>query len=707
MHRKYSYTLFLLPFIFFLQTSLIAQQNKTENIIEKQPTIERINLLNDLAWECTKDSTSLPISLTYAYDANQKSKKIKYKEGLATSYYRLGHIYFLRKDLNKAELNLIKSLNIERKIKNQDNIAKVTDLLGSTYRKLGYTTKALHNYNEAIEIYQVQKDSPKIASIYNKMGLLFKNEHQYTKAIKYYAKENKIRISLQKPKKTITTYINLGYCYNKSSKYNSALYELEKGKQLAQKHQDSSQLATILLNMGQSYQELKKLDTALSYYKKSFYLKEQLKLNKTEILLNNIGAIYQDQKDYSNAIKFYKKSIDYSNKINDSKTLSLSYYNIGNVFLKTQQYTKALDYHQKALKIATKQQNIHLKLQILMSIAEDYEQLGDFKKSSKYNEQHIVLRDSIDIDLLTKIDDETLELKKDVFDKNIEIQTAKEQQDKLKLHQSKLKLYGTIAFSIAIGILFFAILWNYRLKKSTIIERQENQLKKAELEELLKKQELKSIHAMIDGQEQERKRIAQDLHDRLGSMLSMVKIHYKAVEDNLDKLKIEAKEQYDRANILLDEACVAVREISHNMISGVLTKFGLIAALNELKSGLESTNTLQVELIDHGFDNRIDNHIEINIYRIIQELISNTIKHANATEISIQLLKRDNALQIMIEDDGVGFDTEVINHYAGIGLKGILSRVQNLHGTIDFDSKIEHGTTVTIDIPLQYNTNNL
>ncbi|MDY8136080.1 sensor histidine kinase [Aquimarina sp. 2201CG5-10] len=209
-----------------------------------------------------------------------------------------------------------------------------------------------------------------------------------------------------------------------------------------------------------------------------------------------------------------------------------------------------------------------------------------------------------------------------------------------------------------------------------------------------------SIRAMIEGQEDERKRIASDLHDRLGSMLSMVKLHYQSVEKNIEHLNISNQRQYSKANLLLDKACAEVRNIAHNMVSGTLTKFGLIAALDDLKDSLEDNNTVNIDLIVHGFKNRLEQKNEINIYRIIQELISNVLKHANASEIVIQLIFNQNGLNLIVEDNGNGFEVNNISKDGGMGLKNVLSRVDEIKGELNIDSSLDKGTTVTIDIPL-------
>lgn len=205
---------------------------------------------------------------------------------------------------------------------------------------------------------------------------------------------------------------------------------------------------------------------------------------------------------------------------------------------------------------------------------------------------------------------------------------------------------------------------------------------------------------MVEGQESERHRIARDLHDRLGATLSIVKMHFKSVEESIEVLKEKNVKQYKEANDLLDEACDQVRQIAHDMASGVLIKFGLVAALEALKETVETAGQLKMNLIDIGLEERLSYEYEINIYRILQELLTNTLKHAQATEMNLQLFRKDNSLSIVVEDDGAGFDPEKSVEFKGMGLKNIESRVYKFDGEISIDSGKGAGTTVTIDLPL-------
>lgn len=692
----------LLPlFILYFQLS-IGQYSKVVDSLRQQLTTQkgkdRVDTLNELAWGLRKINDSLAID--HANQAIELSNLLDYRLGLATGFTRLGTIHLNNNNFEKAEEKLLQALLIEKQENNKSGICRAYTQLGKLYKIQQDYDKALLYYQKSLETRLEQNDSNKIALLYNNIARLYQNTKGYDKAIEYYNKSISIREINNDKSKLIISYNNLGSFYNTLRRYNSAFIELNKGKKLALQLKDSIQLSSIFLNMGHSFAGLKNSDSAIFYYRNSLSIKEKLGLKHKEVLYNGFGNISKRQGDFEKAIEYFQKSIDNANSNKNFEKLAFPYYGIGNVYFEQQQYQKALSNLHKAENLLKQYKNNDLLLRVLMSLAETYEHLKDYENASKYNEGHIVLRDSIDFDKILLIDLDLAQEKEKVL-------TSKNKLIENENQKRAIQFYSLIVGSVLLTVLFFMLFRSYRLKKRAVIAQQNERIKQVEIEELLKKQELKSIHAMIDGQEKERKRIAQDLHDRLGSLLSVVKMHYQSVEEQLDAIKIESKEQYHKANQLLDEACVAVREISQNIVSGVLTKFGMIAALRELVENIETTNQLDIELIDFGFDDRVDNTIEIHIYRIIQELISNILKHAKATEVSIQLIKKEETIDITVIDNGIGFDNNHTANYAGMGLKGVLSRVSALDGHVEFDSGRGNGTTVTITIPLPNQINSL
>jgi len=255
---------------------------------------------------------------------------------------------------------------------------------------------------------------------------------------------------------------------------------------------------------------------------------------------------------------------------------------------------------------------------------------------------------------------------------------------------------------ILIIITFFVLLRAISQKKKLQLSEKTKLLAEKEKQQVLDNQEKEFNYARLEGQDKERDRIAKDLHDRLGSILSMVKLHYQSVEDELEELKLGASNHYKEANLLLDQACGEVRKIAYDINSGKIAQFGLIAAIDDLVKTLEEKSAIRISFIHSGIDNPLANEMEISLFRIIQELISNILKHAYASEVAIQFIYEDDVYSLTIEDDGYGFDLKEKKN-PGMGLENVAARVEQLSGKLSIESDLGKGTFVSIHIPTKQN----
>ena len=224
--------------------------------------------------------------------------------------------------------------------------------------------------------------------------------------------------------------------------------------------------------------------------------------------------------------------------------------------------------------------------------------------------------------------------------------------------------------------------------------RQETKLRDA----IIKQQDL-STKAVLEAEENERKRIAQELHDGVGQMMSAAKMNLSAFESDL-QLKDEAqKTAYEKIVSLVDESCKEVRSVSHQMMPNALLKKGLANAIREFIDKIDS-RVLKVDLFSEGLNERIDSNAETVLYRVIQECVNNVIKHSGANHLDISLIKDVDGISVTIEDNGKGFDVAQKTNVEGIGLKNMRTRIEYLKGTIEFDSTPEKGTLVAINVPV-------
>jgi signal transduction histidine kinase len=253
-------------------------------------------------------------------------------------------------------------------------------------------------------------------------------------------------------------------------------------------------------------------------------------------------------------------------------------------------------------------------------------------------------------------------------------------------------LIGIMAALIAISVLIY----RSAMQKRKLAEQQ-RLIGEQRLQHVLKEQELKLMNAMLEGQERERKRVAQDLHDGLGSMLSATKLRLVSLVPKDDAAGSTELEGHDKAVAMLDAAVQEVRRISHDMMAGGLERSGLAHALQDLCAAVRVPG-LMVDLVVHGLEKRVPGQVELAVYRMVQELLGNAMKHSEATRIEVQVVRQDNTLNVIVDDDGVGFDPTSAE--GGLGLGGLVRRAEALGGTVHIDSRPGRGTSVSIDLPL-------
>jgi signal transduction histidine kinase len=278
-------------------------------------------------------------------------------------------------------------------------------------------------------------------------------------------------------------------------------------------------------------------------------------------------------------------------------------------------------------------------------------------------------------------------------------QTAEKEKNLLLSETKSQKRLSTIYLITAAAIallLLSGLLYNNQRKKKLLAQK-ERELEKQRADAVLKNQELATIDAMISGQEKERKKLAEELHDHLGSSLTTVKLYFDNLKTNVkDKQGLEV---YYRTEKILDDTYETIRSMSHTRNNGVLASKGLIPSVESLAHKITSSGKLQVNVIHHGLDKKLESSLELIIFRTVQELLSNVVKHAKATECIVNLTSYEDNLNIMVEDNGIGFNATHLPENDGMGLHSIEKRIENLEGSFEIDSHLGRGTTINIDIP--------
>jgi signal transduction histidine kinase len=228
--------------------------------------------------------------------------------------------------------------------------------------------------------------------------------------------------------------------------------------------------------------------------------------------------------------------------------------------------------------------------------------------------------------------------------------------------------------------------------------KQKQKLQQQRINELETEKQLEAAEAVVKGEEQERTRLAKDLHDGLGGMLSGIKYSFTTMKGNL-VMTPENHQAFERSMDMLDSSIREMRRVAHNMMPEALIRFGLNTALNDFCNDINQSGALKVIYQSIGIEGmEIDQTTSITLYRVVQELINNTMKHAGANSAIVQLTKSNGQLSLTVEDDGKGFDTSLLKMNKGIGWINIQNRVDFLKGKLDIRSKEGEGTSVQIEL---------
>lgn len=580
---------------------------------------------------------------------------------------------------------------IDRAKSKGDQLA-TADLLqkkGTFLKNIGDFQNSLEAHSQSLDLLSQLGDSLKIANSLTDIGITYWRSGDGESALEHYIKSISISRRLNNAAGLARTHIALGNYFAEEEQFEKALENYrDAGKYL---NNEQVQLkALIFKNSGNIYAthafKRLNLDSALLLYEasKEMYLKIGDSINIAGLYLNE-GLIFEQRKNYEQALVQYKAALEVQSRLGLKRDMIETHNNIGNVYVRLGLYPAAKDAYNSAYETLLFVSDSHRLHHVLGNLAMVSAKLNDYGAAYRF----LNLADSIgkiiyDSTSIEKVKE--LETKYDTEKKQAEIRLRTSQRDAVMI---------VLIIAIALTIVIIVI-YSQRQRVTFKLREKEKALMDGKIDELLREQEITSLRAYLSGQDEERKRLAEDLHDRLGSTLSATKLYFASARNHANADDSGLK----KANELLDVAVQEVREISHNLLSGTIAKLGLITALQELIETIRQSSGIDIQLIQHGNIGRLESKLEQQLYRIVQEALSNVLKHSEAKEVILQLNKHDEELVLIIEDFGKGFDAKR-QRTEGIGLRNIESRVQSVKGDLIIDSTPGKGTTLTVTIPMQ------
>jgi signal transduction histidine kinase len=585
------------------------------------------------------------------------SRKIKFKWGLSTAY-----ILSLSYYKNRGE--------IERSLNYADSATLVTK---------GDTSENMRTNMGHISINR---------------GNLYYNIGDYENALKDYFQAGKIFRKLHH-KLLATTYSNISNCFMSLSDHKKAIEYSRLAVSTAKTVGDKRLLATCMMNLATAYTNMDNYKAADSLLRVVWPIVAHLQNSKSfHVYYYNkadIAAYYK--KDTLKAIDYYQKSYAYALQNQDVSQQGKALDLIINFQLDLKQKdTKAnID---KLYRLAEENGLDDNRASALDYYSTWYSRLGDYRQAYEYEKRYRTVSDSIQSNEI-KEKASMMEVRFRVANKEQEINQLKATQkiQKLSIRQKNTLNYILIGSLLALLVISILIYRNYKHRQK---------LQQAKINELETEKQLAATEAVLKGEEQERTRLAKDLHDGLGGMLSGIKFSLGNIKENLIMTPDNAH-AFERSIDMLDSSIQEMRRVAHNMMPEILVKYGLDTALKEFCAEMDRGAVLHVNYQSVGMHQAdIPQTTSVTIYRIIQELMNNTIKHANAKNALIQVhhSAQEKLLAITVEDDGNGFDTNLLKHAGGMGWLNIQNRVEFLKGKIDIQSSLGKGTSIMIEITI-------
>lgn len=667
-----------------------------ENILTK-----RIDSLNSLSFKYLR--RDLVKSIQFSKQTDSLSRRYYYQKGLARSL-RSQAYYHYYSDQSLTALQLLQeSEKIEKEIHNIKGLAATYNTKAFVLRKNNFNEDALKLYKKVISFEDSTITKKSRITSYNNIANIYNNTYQYDSAVVYYNRLLRDFVDIEK---------------------------------------DSNLIAIVYTNIANTQSLLKNYSLAKKNYKKALSYCINKKNEQKAKIYNNLGSLDYEYQNYDMALKFYHKSIiGKSNNIRDKLSLGSTYRNIANVYIQKKIYQKAdsyldlakrifyehKDYENLAKVCLTKAEKskrkgnysqskkelekanefidltdrIDLKKQSLKMMAEILNDIGEYKSAYKKYEEYQRLNDSLlNADTFWRVAE--LEKKHQLQIKQKEIALVEKDRDlsEVKVLQKETenkRLLATILLIVIITILLILLVFYlYKLRKSSLQNsKQKEALLHQKIQNLANDQEIKIMNATLEGRSKEKKVISKELHDNVGSLLTAINFHLNAFHLSLFQSSPKMLGLYKKLLGITENVIDEVRHISHRLDNESTLRFNLKNAINDFCTKVEN-DQLKIETSVKGVTSFNNTEVSVFIFRILQELVNNTMKHAQANLLKLTLNREKEYIRIHLRDNGKGISDE---DEKGIGLKNLKKEVIEKKGEFSIETFQDQGTSVYITIP--------
>lgn len=649
-------------------------------------------------------------------------------------------------NITASQLNLQKAIYYSEKTTDQSTKGYVKYCEGWLNLRNNEDAKAVKNFIDALKFYDKAPVTPvlltRMTSVYNQLTGIYSRWDDYELQEKYSKLALEVALKQDNPNLIFAAYMSIGYLYeqkfmqnNKNiytrdlaeKYYTNAINVYYKNKKEMITPTDLSFVAINLANLYLNFYPKTYQDRVTKYAEFAKEIATETNQSDHVAAANGILAdLALQQNDVHTAKNYLLNSLIKVNEnaVPDKNILQSLYLSLSEIEVKEGNYKEALRYHKLYTSMYkeiydNEQAQISKRLEAQFDKERQQQQMIRMQLEAEKKEQQIQLMHSLGIQQKQELENsrlseefqrKQLKLSRLEADKRSQELTITEQNLKLSKLENKNrkdelinyitelnfknKLNKYYIFSIIFFIVLLALLL-YALKQRNKHLKQREELYKLEIEQERQNSKISTLTALLDGQEQERARLARDLHDGLGGLLSGTKIQLTHLNEKIDD---HSKKDMAKSIHQLDSAVDELRRVAHNLMPDLLLKYGLEEALKEYAIRMSSDH-LDIDVQFLSYTNSLDKENQLLVYRIIQELVNNAIKHAQAEQIIIQFVEDNTNYTVTVEDDGKGFDMNNTKLTQSAGLHNIQSRVQFLKGNLNIHSEIDLGTSIEFQFP--------
>ncbi|MGK6341131.1 ATP-binding protein [Chryseobacterium sp. DT-3] len=702
-----------------------ASKNTTEqlNLAPKFATALFFHKFKSRSYQILE--TNIPIAAkqadgkytTILYAVQAMNYRLDNKEAESLKSLDMARMYSLKTSSNEAKgyFQYAKGWILIRNNKTADAVAaylKAIDYYENSpttstlYGRFGNAAKELSTIYSNLNEYQLeekyskqflllasrQNDPNLIFDAYMRMGYVYEQKYAQNpsdtalrnKAEQYYLQSI---ATFNKNKEAMLNRSSLSYAaINLANLYTE--FDRDKAMQYAQLANSVSLETGDAIHIASSFGILAELALQSKNYDlaKSYFLKASMEIEKSPVrdhnielsILESLSRISEEQGNYQEALTYYKSYVDKYKSIYDQEKLDIT-KRLESQFDKERQ-------EQKYIKLQLESDKKAQEIRLINILRAQREQVYNNLKLVEENQRERLKFSELESE---KKEQQLRLAKLETKQKNNDISNYK----KLLTFKEKINTYYIIFIFIFI-VLIILLLYAYKQRAKSMKQRDE--LHALAMEKEKQNSKISTLTALLEGQEQERGRLARDLHDGLGGLLSGTKLQLSSLDPHQSK---NIEDGISKSINQIDGAVEELRRVAHNLMPDLLIKYGLEAAIQEFATRMpNSALDIHTEFINYS--NSISEDKQLILYRIIQELVNNAIKHADTSEIIIQISEEENVLHLTVEDNGKGFDPASLDVRKTAGFHNIESRVQFLKGTMNITSELNIGTSIELQIPI-------